>query len=381
VASYNIYASTDGGPWSLWTNVPASNPSATFTGQSNATYAFYSIAQDYAGNVEVKSPAVEASTHVPDLTPPVTSVNGTSGPNPTSVNVSTGTFTLKITGNDPGGSVLTYFEVFVSVDSGAYQMVNGEAIPAGPPDSSGNVHATIPYQGLTDGNQHTYSFYSIGFDGAGNVQSAPSTPNLTLTETFNQPSALGVTGIVVENGAVERSYVRYLDIDFNETDSQSGGELIQIVNSLGTSSPDLQLYHYDLNGDNAGNHSSQYAVSLKGVNVDVVDYALELDFGAGGIGGNSKTTAADGYYELDIVLPNGQTSVHHFYRLLGDVTGDGVVDNNDLNEIAADINLSAPSGMTALNADVDGGGTVNAFDLTLATRSKGRKLASGLQLG
>jgi hypothetical protein len=33
--------------------------------------------------------------------------------------------------------------------------------------------------------------------------------------------------------------------------------------------------------------------------------------------------------------------VHHFYRLLADATGDGVVDNNDLNAIAAEINLSS----------------------------------------
>ena len=114
--------------------------------------------------------------------------------------------------------------------------------------------------------------------------------------------------------------------------------------------------------------------------LDVIDHAIEIDFGSGGIGGNPNTTAADGYYEVDIKLPNGQTSVHHFYRLLGDVTGDGIVDNNDLNEIAASIGQSSPTGLTPLSADVTGW-AVTAFDLTLATRSKGRKLASGLSLG
>jgi hypothetical protein len=37
--------------------------------------------------------------------------------------------------------------------------------------------------------------------------------------------------------------------------------------------------------------------------------------------------------------------------------------------------------MTPLNADVNGDATVSALDLTLATRSKGRKLGSGLTLG
>ena len=143
----------------------------------------------------------------------------------------------------------------------------------------------------------------------------------------------------------------------------------------------IALYKYDLNGDSAGNHSSQYAVPLTGVNVSVIDHAIEIDFGSAGIGGNPSSTAADGYYELDILLPNGQTSVHHFYRLLGDVTGDGIVDNNDLNEIAASLGKSALVGLAPLNADVTGGGTITGNDLTVATKAKGHKLTSGLSLG
>ncbi|MFI5453930.1 MAG: Ig-like domain-containing protein [Isosphaerales bacterium] len=378
VASYDVYASINGGAWKLWTNVPASAPSAIYTGQSNTTYTFYSIAHDLAGNLEVKTPLIEASTYLPDLTPPVTSVDGTSGTNPSTVDPSLGTFALDLTGSDEGGSGLAYFEVFTSVDSGTYAMV-GPAIPAGPPDGTGNVHATIPYQGLTDGSTHTYSFFSIGIDGAGNVQSTPATPNLALTETFQNatPTQLQVTRLVVENGAVERSYVRYVEVSFNESDSQSSGELTQIVNSVGSASPEIQLSKYDLNGD----ASSKTPVSLSGVTVEMIDHAIELDFGATGIGGNPNTTAADGYYEVDIKLPSGQTAVHHFYRLLGDVTGDGIVDQNDVNEIAASIGETSPTGWTPLNADVTGTGTVTAFDLTLATRSKGRKLGSGLSLG
>ncbi len=144
-----------------------------------------------------------------------------------------------------------------------------------------------------------------------------------------------------------------------------------------TSSPQIQLFKYDLNDD----ASSKTAVSLSGVSVAVIDHAIELDFGAGGIGGSPNTTAADGYYELDIKLPNGTVAVHHFYRLFGDVTGDGLVDNNDLNAIAAEINLSNPMGMAPLGADVNGDGNISALDLTLATRSKGHKLQSGLTLG
>ena len=149
------------------------------------------------------------------------------------------------------------------------------------------------------------------------------------------------------------------------------------MNSEKTSSPEIQLYQYNLNDD----ASSKKPVSLSGVSVSLIDHAIELDFGANGLGGSPNTTTADGYYELDIKLPSGATAVHHFYRLLGDVTGDGTVDNNDLNEIAAEINLSNPAGLAPFGADVNGDGAVSSLDLTLATRAKGHKLKSGLSLG
>jgi hypothetical protein len=309
----------------------------------------------------------------------VTTVDGTTVTNPSTVNTATGTFTLNLTGSDPGGGLLTYFEVFVSVDGGSYQEVGPYAIPAGAAGTNGAYYSTVTYQGLTDGQPHSYSFYSIGLDSAGNLQGAPSSPNVTFSnETFAVPTQLAVTSFTVEHDSPSRSFVRYLDIGFNESDSQSAGELTAIINSLTTSAPDIQIYKYDL----AGDASSKSAVALSRPTIlDVIDHAIEIDFGASGIGGSPSTTAPDGYYEVDIKLPNGQTSVHHFYRLLGDVDGDQIVDANDLNEIAVSINESSPTGWTALSADVTGAGTVTAVDVTLATRSKGRSLGSGLALG
>ncbi len=209
------------------------------------------------------------------------------------------------------------------------------------------------------------------------IEASTYLPNLTLQETFATPTQLQTTTLIVEDGAAERSYIRYLQVDFNESDTQSGGQLTQIVNSLKTASPEIQLYQYDLNDD----ASSKTPISLANVNVSVIDRAIELDFGTNGLGSSPNSTTADGYYELDINLPSGATDMHHFYRLLGDVTGDGTVDSNDLNEIAAEINLSNPTGLAPFGADVNGDGTISALDLTLATRAKGHKLKSGLSLG
>jgi hypothetical protein len=116
---------------------------------------------------------------------------------------------------------------------------------------------------------------------------------------------------------------------------------------------------------------------------NVKGFLTPSDFspGVGEVSGNNNTTVADGYYELDILLSSGQMAVHHFYRLLGDVNGDGVVGNHDLSAIAAAIGQSTRPGLTPLNADVNGDGSVTAFDRTLATRAKGHKLGAGLPLG
>ena len=366
-----VYSSTNGRAWSLWTSVPASGPSATFTGQSNTIYAFYSVAHDLAGNTQIGQPTIQASTYLPDLTPPVTSVAPTSGTNPSLVNAATGTFTLNLTGTAPGGKPLTYFEVFVAIDTQAPVPI-GAAVPAGSPGANDVYHATITYQGLTDGVSHSYTFTSLGTDAGGLVQTTSVAP-LTFTNQSFTASSLQVAGLTVENGAAERSYIRYLDVNFNESDAQAGGQLTAIASSLGTA---MQLYKYDLNGD----MSSKTAVSLAGVSASVIDHAIELNFGGAGVGGNANTTAGDGYYELDVAL--GSTTYRHFfYRLLGDVSGDGVVDNNDLTDIAAELTFSSPMGYTPLGADVNGDGTVTALDQALATRAKGHRLGASLPLG
>ncbi len=295
------------------------------------------------------------------------------------MDASTGTFTLNLTGSDPGGGALEYFEVFASIDGAAYTEIGPWAIPAGAADSKGNYHSTITYQGLTDGGKHTYSFYSIGLDSAGNLQSAPSSPNATFpNEIFALPGQLQVTGFTVEHDSPSRSFIRYLDITFNESDIQSGGALTAIAHSMTTSSPEIVIFKYDLNGD----ASSKTAVPLgTPTNFTVIDHAIEIDFGSGGLGGSPTTSAADGYYEVDVLLPNNQISLHHFDRLLGDVTGDGIVDQNDLNEIAAAVSESSPLGWTPLSADVTGSGAVTTLELTIATRAKNHKLGAGLPLG
>ena len=81
VASVSLYDSVNNGPFSLYQTMTITPPTTSgtvtfsFAGQDRNIYAFHSIAIDAAGNAESKSStAIEASTSVPDLNPPVTHV-------------------------------------------------------------------------------------------------------------------------------------------------------------------------------------------------------------------------------------------------------------------------------------------------------------------
>ena len=60
---YFIYVSINGGPYYPWiTGTP--DTSVIFKGQNGNTYSFYSIAHDYVGNEEIKTPIAEATTTI-----------------------------------------------------------------------------------------------------------------------------------------------------------------------------------------------------------------------------------------------------------------------------------------------------------------------------
>ncbi len=366
LASYDIYVAVNGGafPALPTMNVPANaGPSTTFTftGVGSTSYAFRSVARDLAGNVESKPITVEASTYVPDLTAPVTLVNSAVP------NSSTATIVLTASGTDSGGSGLASITFWVSVDNAAAVQI--VTLPATTPT------VTTTYQG--DANStHTYRFYSTGTDNAHNVESAHVAPNdITLSNVVFPPQPLVVTGLSVQHGQVERSYVRYVDLAFN----QSGAALQSLI-----AGNKISLVQHSL--DNTTVIHTWDAVALQNAaKLTALDHAIELDFGVLGLGGVARGNQSlnaywnaliggDGYYELDIDLGGGNTKAEFFDRLLGDVTGDGVVDSTDLN------NISGAIGLAGNLYDVNGDGSVDIVDKQLATKSNGRKLKAGLHL-
>ena len=207
VLEYDLYVAVDSGSFSKFATVPASNPSTLFRAQSNHNYFFRSIARDIAGNVELKGALVaDAQISVGDFDPPATAVVAAT-PN------SSGLFQVAVSGTDTGGGVLSFFDVYVAIDGGTAQLIG--TISASQ-SAQGGYNGSTTFQGIVDGQLHSYRFFSIGRDSRGNIESAPGhTSDIVASYTFSAAS-LHAVGIDVQLGAQQRSYIRYVDVLFSE---------------------------------------------------------------------------------------------------------------------------------------------------------------------
>jgi uncharacterized repeat protein (TIGR03803 family) len=160
LAGFDIYVSDNGGSYTLWKHESATTLSDTFDGQDGHSYGFYSVATDNAGNLEAAPSDAQATTIV-DTSAPSSSVNSISSPQDSAH------IHLSWSGADGvTGSGIDTFNIFVSVDGGSYSEL---------------LHQTADTSASFDGLYgHTYSFYSVATDHAGNVEAAPGTPDATV---------------------------------------------------------------------------------------------------------------------------------------------------------------------------------------------------------
>ncbi len=135
VNEYDLYVST-GGAFTKFATVPAASLSTTFTGNANTNYWFRSLGRDNAGNVETKTTS-DTYTRIGDVVPPSSQVL-------TASSTAAGLITLNMSGTKINGSVLTAFDVYVTVDGGGPMLVGtANAAPAG----GSNYTGQILYQG------------------------------------------------------------------------------------------------------------------------------------------------------------------------------------------------------------------------------------------
>jgi hypothetical protein len=157
VASYDVYVSDNGGPFQALLTGTAQT-SVSFHGVAGHIYAFYSVATDRMGNRQATPASAQAVTRI-DATPPVSSVQPLRPAN-------SPTFLLSWSGSDDtGGSGVASYTVFVSDNGAPYQ-----------PFISGTTQTSAVFHGSAG---HSYAFYSIATDWAGNVQATPAAAQAT----------------------------------------------------------------------------------------------------------------------------------------------------------------------------------------------------------
>ncbi len=117
IASYDIYVSDDGAPYSLWES-DTTAISATFAGKVGDTYRFYSVATDNVGNVEATPTSAQATTTV---------VNPTSLSDVSGSGTYGGSATLTATLSS-GGSPLAGESVAFTLDVGGSLINEGPVI-------------------------------------------------------------------------------------------------------------------------------------------------------------------------------------------------------------------------------------------------------------
>lgn len=321
VASYDLYMAAEDGDWTLLADdVPASQTQVTFNASSDTRYWFRAVATDAAGNVEDDPGIPEANTHTLDVDAPNTQVVAATADS------SSGVITLQLQGTDSGGSGLKAFQVYVSVDNQPASPVVGSPVAAGP-ETNGAYSATLNYQGLLDGAQHTYRFFTRGIDHRGNTEDAPTAPaDQLIMQTFTQQTGFDARGIDVQLGQQQRSYIRYVDVLFAGSDN-----LMDLFNE-----GRISVERFSPNATSAAVGTGQ---SITGFGATSRGNSLQLDFGANGIGGRRQ--AGDGFYRISVDLDgDGETDDAHFefFRLWGDANGDGRVTRNDSRRIFEDLN-------------------------------------------
>jgi RHS repeat-associated protein len=179
IASYNVYVSDDGGPFTLLVG-DTTQTSTTFIGHDGHRYGFYSIATDNVGNVEPTPTGAQTTTTV-DAVAPTSTVAALPATE------ASPTFTVSWSGSDnAGGSGIASLDVFVSPDGGPFTAW-----------LSGTVDTSAVYHGA---DNHTYAFYSVATDNVGNVQPTPGAAQATTqvaqaapTTTVSTDHAAGST--------------------------------------------------------------------------------------------------------------------------------------------------------------------------------------------
>ncbi len=233
---------------------------------------------------------------------------------------------------------------------------------------------------------------------AGDTNNNPASDNNAVDQQVTVSSApLAVQNFEIEDGIAERSFIQYLDVNFNQGVSSYASVLQDLAAGLAGSDPNAFVELMWYGGNLTASSTPAGTVNLFNTGttaaVNLIGNDLNINFGPKGItslltetsvqGTGSPTTSfGDGWYALGIDPTgnpsNGQAIWLPFFRLLGSATGDETVSGPYTTPGTDAYNVYHAEGQlgSLLNADVNGDGTVNSKDLLEAITAKGHTVGS-----
>ncbi len=296
----------------------------------------------------------------PIVTPPIFHTFDTGSPasrvNPLPATTTTARFTVSWAGSDdPGGSGIGRYDVFVSRNGGPFELWIG-----------GTAVTSAPFEGQPDS---TYAFFSRATDLVGFAEVQKSMPEASTRVVVPppvdpDPVAPSIVGVKIDEGRPQRSRITHLTVTFDT------------VVSI-----DPQAFTI------AGNR--RFAPGVRFVSQNVVAGRTELKLGFSGpfVRGGSLP---DGLYRL-MVRPdrvrnragvpisnsgasNGVIRIASFHRLFGDLDGDGRVDRTDREIVRSWLPNPSQGAIYDAALDFDGNGRLNGFDMTQFRGRLGRRI-------
>ena len=293
IESFDVFVSTDGGAFVPWL-IRTTQGSATFTGESGRSYAFYSVARDNAGNLEEVPVTADATTTVAtsDIQPAITGYQVNAG----------GSISTVI------HSVTVSFDYPVNLGSVAFELTqtdSGQAVPFTVTPAADRLSVLIEF----DGDSLGAGLHELRVIASG-VTSDTGTPladdgAFSFHRLFGDMTGDGFVGV---------------------------DDLNRVLQYWGTNQTGGDIAHGDINGDGFVGMDDLNAV-LSNWNTRLAPPAIAGDLNGDGFVGVD---------DLNIVLINWNQNVTPGDLSLGDATGEGFVGVDDLNIVLVNWNNGTP---------------------------------------
>ena len=232
--------------------------------------------------------------------------------------------------DEPGGSGIAGYDVYVSVNGGEYALwlSNFE----GTTETFTGIHGS------------TYAFYSIAHDHVGHREAVPQTADAQTT--LNYPATFA-TALSLNAGNTNRSGLHTLILHFNGGATIAAPTSLNLLNHTTGQSIDLSTATLQSNG------TVSVTWDLSGITLPDGRYTAEL----------SSTAATPALV---------QTATIEFWKLYGDLNGDGIVNFNDTIPLSSNFGAS---GVPFIEGDSDGDGIANFNDTIPLSLNFGATLA------